>query len=140
ACWLVRQVRGSPVVRVRWLVLAVLLLALLLRGGMQTGTRYVLDNQPPDQVAAVALVNATLAPDERVLTAVPPELPLAKYSAIAHRAVVLSPDTADATLIQDAAQQYNAPYLLWDERSGAMPLADAVAVGQAGRYGLYRVR
>jgi hypothetical protein len=130
-----------------WLPVACLLLVLLLGSGFGVGARYVLGGQPADEVAAARLVLATLQPGERLLLAAPPEVPLGKYSAIAHL-VAPWPVGADepaeyATAVQQAAATGAAGYLLWSDAPGShgpAPLPAAALVGRAGVYGLYRIR
>jgi 4-amino-4-deoxy-L-arabinose transferase-like glycosyltransferase len=116
--------RIAPGKRFRHELLAALGLALLLvlLPNVHIAARQVLDQQPADQVAAVALVRQTRAPHERLLAQLPPDNPLADYSAIAHLIV---------------EQPAEAAYLLSD----TAPPAGLVArlVGQAGPYQLYRI-
>jgi 4-amino-4-deoxy-L-arabinose transferase-like glycosyltransferase len=121
-----------------------MLLVLLLAGGFRSGTREVLTRQPADEVAAIRLTLAQIEPGERVLTRLPAEVPIAKYSALAHRALpwqeVARADT-DAAAVLAQAREQGAAYLLWDEASGPPPLPDAAdaRVGEAGSYALYRL-
>jgi 4-amino-4-deoxy-L-arabinose transferase-like glycosyltransferase len=129
----------------RALLGAALALGVVLWGGYGAGARYVLANQPADEVAAVTMVRATLPPDALVAARVAGRLPLAKYSALAHRvvdwpagSVVEAPVTA-ADL--EAARAAGAAYLLWDEAAGPPPLAapEAARMTGGGRYALYRL-
>jgi hypothetical protein len=121
-----------------------MLLALLLAGGFHSGTRAVLTQQPADEVAAIRLTLAQLAPGEHVLTRLPAEVPVAKYSALAHRALpwqeIASPGTDTADVLAQARER-GAAYLLWDEAAGAPPLPNPadLRVGQTGSYTLYRL-
>lgn len=120
-----------------------LLLLLFIADGFDTGTRYVLDQQPADEVAAIQLTLATLQPGEQVLTHLPAEVPIAKYSALAHRVIPWSAleQGRDAQTVLIQARSQGAAYLLWDELPGPPPLPnpDAARVGEAGRYRLYRL-
>jgi 4-amino-4-deoxy-L-arabinose transferase-like glycosyltransferase len=139
--WALRHLRPMPeLARVRGLLLALLLLLALVSSGFASGTRLVLEHQPADEVAAVRLTLAHLQPGERVLTRVPAEVPLAKYSALAHRALPW-PTTRNTAAVLADARANGAAYLLWDERRGSPPLRDPAAahVGSAGMYGLYRL-
>jgi hypothetical protein len=98
-----------------------LLLALLLWNGIGAGARYVLDNQPADEVAAVQLVETTLRPGERVQFALPPDISLDKYSSISSHAA--SGDTQASYLLQ----------------AGDNPPAGGTIIGRAGRFTLYRL-
>jgi hypothetical protein len=135
------------------LVLVSIVLLVLLWGGAGSGVRYVLQQQPADEVAAVQVVQATLQPGERVLVRVPAEVPLAKYSAIAHRTVAWphaphSDDDRDdwddqhARAVLAWAASQGITYLLWDERLGTPPLPDpqAARVAGSGRYVLYQLQ
>jgi 4-amino-4-deoxy-L-arabinose transferase-like glycosyltransferase len=121
-----------------------MLLALLLVGGFHSGTRAVLTQQPADEVAAIRLTLAQLAPGEHVLTRLPAEVPVAKYSALAHRTLpwqeIASPGTDTADVLAQARER-GAAYLLWDEAAGAPPLPNPadLRVGQTGSYTLYRL-
>jgi 4-amino-4-deoxy-L-arabinose transferase-like glycosyltransferase len=141
AGWAVgRLARGGQV-----LLGAALALSVVLWGGYGAGARYVLASQPADEVAAVRMVSATLPPDGLIAARVASRLPLAKYSALAHRVVdwpagstLESPVTA-ADL--EAARAAGAAYLLWDEATGPPPLAapEAARIAGGGRYALYRL-
>lgn len=138
AAWSVGKLAARAL---RYQIAAGLVLLALLAGGFGAGVGQVLGQQPADEVAAVRLTLATLQPDERVLTHLPADVPLAKYSALAHRAIPW-PATPDAApVVLERAQTAGAAYLLWDEARGPPPLPDAAAmrVGQTGRYGLYRL-
>jgi len=122
-----------------------LVLVVLLWGGYAAGTRYVLAGQPADEVAAVQMVQAFAPPEARIAARVAGRLPLAKYSAIAHRVVAwpigsdLAAPIAAADLL--AARAAGATYLLWDEAAGPPPLPspDAARVATSPRYALYRL-
>lgn len=118
---------------------AVVLLALLW-GGFGIGARYVLDHQPAEEVAAVRLTLATLDADDRLIARVSVRTPIAKYSALAHH-VAPWPDAADDRAALALAHEEGIGYLLWDDDTGAPPLADLSARRVAGtdRYGLYRL-
>jgi 4-amino-4-deoxy-L-arabinose transferase-like glycosyltransferase len=121
------------------LVVGFMLLALLW-GGFGIGTRYVLEQQPANEVAALQMVQTTLPPDASLLARVPADVPLAKYSAIAHR-VVPWPETSNESAALTRAAEQGVAYLLWDENLGApaLPDPDAARVALAGGYGLYRL-
>jgi 4-amino-4-deoxy-L-arabinose transferase-like glycosyltransferase len=134
------SVEMAPQYARRWTAV-VLLLLVLLSGGVAAGTGYVLAHQPADEVAMVQLVQETLQPGEQVLARLPAEVPIGKYSAIAHR-VVLWPDTAaDAAAVLAEARANGAAYLLWDDAQGTPPLPEPTAAreGGAGTYSLYRL-
>lgn len=129
----------APVYRRLVLVGGVLLL--LLHGGFGVGTRAVLEQQPADEVAIIRLVDETLPPGARVVALISPAVPIAKYSAIAHRVAPL-PDASDERAALERAQQQGIDYVLWDGARGPPPLPDAgaaVLVGRGGRYELYRL-
>ena len=122
-----------------------LVLIVLLWGGYGAGARYVLAGQPADEVSAVQMVQAFAPPEARIAARVSGRLPLAKYSAIAHRMVdwpvgsdLAVPITA-ASLAE--ARAAGATYLLWDEAAGPPPLPspDAARVATSPRYTLYRL-
>lgn len=117
-----------------------LALAALLWGGFGVGTRYVLDNQPAEEVAMLRLTLATLQPGERLVARVSERTPIAKYSALAHRVLPWPAAAVDAATLAQARAQ-GATYLLWDEAPGPPPLPDTAAarVGGAGGYSLYRL-
>ncbi|NJN65504.1 MAG: hypothetical protein HC884_01730 [Chloroflexaceae bacterium] len=117
-----------------------LVLLVFLWGGFQTGVRSVLNHQPADEQAIARLTLATVRPGERLLAHLPPDVPLAKYSAIAHL-VAPWPDAPDERTALTIAQQQGITSLLWDESSGPPPLPDPAAarLGGAGNYGLYRL-
>lgn len=122
-----------------------LALVVVLWGGYESGARYVLAQQPAEEVAAIGMVEAATAPGDRIAARVSERLPLAKYSAIAHRVVEWPSHVAAGAAIraEDVAAVYaaGARYLLWDETAGPPPLADpdAARVSASGRYGLYRL-
>jgi hypothetical protein len=127
----------------RGALLVGMLLALLLAGGFASGTREVLARQPADEVAAIRLTLEHLQPGERVLTRLPADVPVAKYSALAHRALpwqeIADADT-DAAAVLAQAREQGAAYLLWDA-AGRPPLPNPsdARVGRAGSYTLYRL-
>jgi 4-amino-4-deoxy-L-arabinose transferase-like glycosyltransferase len=128
--------------RQRWQVGIAIALLVVLWGGFSAGTRFVLNTQPAEEVAAARLVQAQLAPGELLATHIPDRVPLAKYSAIAHL-VVDWPGAADDSPVGEAelaaARAAGASYLLWDEGLGPAPLPETARVGAAGRYTLYRL-
>jgi hypothetical protein len=138
-----RRVAGEPEPTRRLIAIGVLLMALLW-GGFATGTSYVLRTQPdpetPGQtaetLAAARLVQETLRPGERLLVRTAPGdeagLALAKYSAIAHLAV-LEPASDDPAALAAAG----AHYLLWSSELGEAPTGERVE--SAGRYTLVRL-
>jgi len=129
----------------RLLLGASLALVVVLWGGYANGARYVLAQQPAEEVAAIRMVQAATAPGELIAARVSDRLPLAKYSAIAHRVVDWPPRVVAGAAIgaEDLAALYaaGARYLLWDETAGPPPLTDPTAarVSASGRYGLYRL-
>lgn len=129
----------------RLLLGASLALVVVLWGGYESGARYVLTQQPAEEVAAIHMVEAVTAPGDPIAARVSDRLPLAKYSAIAHRVVDWPPHVAAGATprAEDVAAVYaaGARYLLWDETAGPPPLADpdAARVSASGRYGLYRL-
>lgn len=129
---LVSRPAPTAMQRQRTLLAASLLLLVLLGNGFGIGGRHVLDHQPADEVAAIRLVQTTLAPDAQVLARVPADASLARYSAIAHRVVPWT-DTPD--------HRAKADYLLWHAAFGPPPLPEpaAVRVGAAEGYTLYRL-
>lgn len=122
-----------------------LALVVVLWGGYESGARYVLAQQPAEEVAAIRMVEATTAPGEGIAARVSTRTPLAKYSAIAHRVVDWPPHVGTDTGISAedliAIHAAGARYLLWDETAGPPPLPqpDAARVSMSGRYGLYRL-
>ena len=136
---------GEGLASRRTLLGLALALVVVLWGAPAAGTRYVLDNQPADEVALVRMVETALPPEARIAARVAARLPVAKYSAIAHR-VVAWPAGADmqhAISPDDLAEAHaaEARYLLWDEAAGPPPLTNAAAarVASTGRYALYRM-
>ena len=128
----------------RALLGATLALGVVLWGGYGAGARYVLANQPADEVAAVAMVRDSLPPDALIAARVSSRLPLAKYSALAHRVVDWPAGSAETAIIADdleEARAAGAAYLLWDEAAGLPPLPspEAARVASSGRYALYRL-
>ncbi|MFQ3663701.1 MAG: hypothetical protein SNJ69_15080, partial [Chloroflexaceae bacterium] len=122
-----------------------LALIVVLWGGYGTGARYVLAQQPAEEVAVIRMVEAATAPGDPIAARVSGRLPLAKYSALAHRVVDWPPHVAAGAAISAeevaAVRAAGARYLLWDETAGPPPLPDPAAalVGASGRYGLYRL-
>jgi hypothetical protein len=122
-----------------------LALIVVLWGGFGAGQRYVLANQPPDEVAAVRMVQQVAPPDASIAARVSDRLPLAKYSAIAHLMIDwpvgsdLSRPITAADL--ETARAAGAQYLLWDTFAGAPPLdnPEAALVAASGRYALYQI-
>lgn len=122
-----------------------LALVVVLWGGYESGARYVLAQQPAEEVAAIRMVEAATAPGNPIAARVSERLPLAKYSAIAHRVVDWPPHVMAGAAIgaEDVAavRAAGARYLLWDETAGPPPLPDpdAARLSASGRYGLYRL-
>ncbi|MGQ9926734.1 MAG: hypothetical protein ACUVS4_07665 [Chloroflexaceae bacterium] len=122
-----------------------LMLVVVLWGGYANGARYVLAQQPAEEVAAIRMVETAPSPDAPIAVRVSDRLPLAKYSAIAHRVVSWPPHVVAGAAIgaEDLAAVYaaGARYLLWDETTGPPPLVDPAAarVSASGCYGLYRL-
>ncbi|WP_238613517.1 glycosyltransferase family 39 protein [Candidatus Oscillochloris fontis] len=116
-----------------------LVLSVVLWGGWSSGVSYALGLQPADEVAAIQMVLRELPADARLAARVPARIPLAKYSAIAHRVVAWpnAGDTADLDLLR----QQGAEFLLWDATLGLPPLDDPQAsqVSSSGRYRIYRL-
>lgn len=129
----------------RALLATSLVLIVVLWDSYGAGARYVLAQQPADEVAAVRMVEAATAPGDLIAARVAGRLPLAKYSAIAHRVIdwpaasQLDVPVTPADLA--AARAAGASYLLWDEATGPPPLPDPATalVSTSGRYGLYRL-
>jgi len=113
-----------------------LLLLWALWPSLGVGARYVLGGQPADEVAAIALVQANLHPNDLLLICVSPEVPLGKYSAIAHRGTLCPTDADGPTALAGAD---GAAYLLWSTTRGDPPLPDSALLGRAGQYTLYRL-
>ncbi len=109
---------------------ALILLALLLPS-FATGTRYVVENQPGDEVAVIQLIERTAG--EPILVCVPDRVSLGKYSVIAHR-VVDERGCRDAATVRESG----ARYLLWSASLGTPPVGQE-PVGGAGVYTLYRL-
>ncbi len=142
AVWLLQQVVAvvsNAAHRWEWrgaLVVGVLLLVVL-HSGFTTGTRAVLDKQPADEVAIVQQTLALLQAGERVVVRVDPEVPLAKYSALAHRTIPWR-EGGDPMATLAWARGEGATYLLWDTRLAPPPLPGEAAI-VAGWYALYRL-
>lgn len=123
-----------------------MLLVVVLWGGSMAGARYVLANQPADEVAAVRMVEAYAPADAPIAARVAARLPLAKYSPIAHRVVEwpAGADPAHTVTAAELAGLYDAGarLLLWDETGGPPPLPDpdAARLAISGRYGLYSLK
>ncbi|NTW97788.1 MAG: hypothetical protein HGB28_04475, partial [Oscillochloris sp.] len=97
------------------------------------------------EVAAAQMVEAALPPGATLGARVSARLPLAKYSAIAHRVVGWAAG-GDGSRPVGAAdleelRSLGAGYLLWDETVGPPPLGDpqGARVAESGRYSLYRL-
>jgi hypothetical protein len=147
AAWLIAQigrVASEQGQRGRILLPAGILLLVLLWGGFRTGAEYALGvrpasnpsalpGQPADEVGIIRLVQASLAPGERLVVRADPSVPIGKYSAIAHLAVAAPQDNTPAAL-----QTAGAQYLIWSSALGPAPDIGA-AVGSAGSYTLYRI-
>lgn len=130
----------SEVPALRSLMAVGMVLLVVLWGGFHTGVSSVLNQQPADERAVVQMVRALVPPGQRILARLPPDVPLAKYSAIAHR-VAPWPDAPDERTALLMAQREGVSYLLWDDASGPPPLPDpeAARVDGVGSFGLYRI-
>ncbi len=142
AVWLLQQVvLSNAAIAYRWVMRGALVVGMLvlvvLHGGFTTGTRAVLDKQPADEVAIVQQTLALLQAGERVVVRVDPEVPLAKYSALAHRTIPWR-EGGDPMATLAWARGEGAAYLLWDTRLAPPPIPGEAAV-VAGRYALYRL-
>ncbi len=121
------------------LLMLVLLMLVLLWNGFGIGTRYVLEHQPADEVAIIALARTTLQPGDKLAARLPDDVALAKYSALAHQ-IVPWPQAADDATALAQIQAQGADYLLWDQSFGPPPEGtSAAAIGSAGGYILYRL-
>lgn len=131
--------RSDADTQIRATLLAGLLLLTLVWGSFGIGARYVLGNQPADEVAIIRLVQTTLGADDLLLAQVSERTPVTRYSAIAHR-VAPWPPARDPAAALAAARAQGVDYLLWDDSAGPPPLADppAARIGGAGSFGLYR--
>ena len=105
----------------RVLPLLALVLALWLANGFAIGSGVMLRNQNADALAAVQLVQATLAPGEMLHMELPPRVLFDSYSAIAHRVA-----------------QPNAPAAFVLRQAGAAAQPGEQVVGRAGGYTLLR--
>ncbi len=116
-----------------------LVLSVVLWGGWSSGVGYALGLQPADEVAAIQMVLRELPADARLAVRVPARVPVAKYSALAHR-VVAWPNAGD-TVDLDLVRRQGAEFLLWDTTLGTPPLADPAAalLARSGRYSIYRL-
>lgn len=125
----------------RQLVIVGFVLLLLGGDGIGLGSHAVLSQQPDEEVAAIELIEAHLSPDELLLMHILPEVPLNKYSAIAHRVMPWPAAANEHEALQLAAAQ-GTTLILWDDTRGAPPLAESerLRIGRAGRYSLYRFR
>jgi hypothetical protein len=91
------------------------------------------------------MVEQALPPDALIAARVSDRVPLAKYSALAHRVVAWPAGSSADTTISEAdlaaARAAGARFLLWDEAGGPPPLADpeAARVATSARYALYRL-
>jgi hypothetical protein len=110
-----------------------MLLTVFLWNGFATGAGYVIGNQPPDEVAAIRLVQTTLGPSDQLIVRIPPRITLGKYSAITHL-VLPAPDSGDPAVLRSTG----ARYLLWSAAVGPAPAAGE-PIGTAGPYTLYRM-
>jgi hypothetical protein len=132
----------------RQVIIGVVLLVLVW-GSFRVGTRYVLEHQPADERAIVQVVQDELEPGAQLLARVSPEVPLAKYSAVAHRSVpwpdgtngTNGTDGGEVQAVLDDARKQGIRYLLWDSHYGPPPLDNlsGARVGEAGPYGVYRL-
>jgi 4-amino-4-deoxy-L-arabinose transferase-like glycosyltransferase len=125
-----------------WPLVGALALAALLLPGVGAGAGAALTGQPDDEVAAVALVERALAPGDLLLAQLPADVPLAKYSSIAHRAAAWpAPVACGAPVSADALAAARSPsgagYLLWSDACGAAPLPSEALRGRAGPFALY---
>jgi hypothetical protein len=131
-----------PTAAIRRLIMVCAGLLLLLGQGPRIGAHYVLDHQPHDERAIIRLALDTMQPGERVLVWVEAGVPIASYSALAHRAATPSDAPDREAALEWARHQPQIAYLLRDE-AAALPSFPpgllAVRVGGAGRYGLYRL-
>ncbi|NJP06978.1 MAG: hypothetical protein HC837_15840 [Chloroflexaceae bacterium] len=120
---------------------AVLLGLVLVGNGVQLGSQYVLSHQPHDERAIVDLTLARLQPTENVLVQVPPEVPLAKYSALAHRSVPWDDGVVSVQLLEDTYAN-GTRYVLWHDGRALpeVPTLRLTLVEQAGRYRLYQLQ
>jgi hypothetical protein len=141
AAWLLAKLPGSG----RLLLAIGLALSVVLWGGFGIGANYVIALQPEEELEAIALVRRHVPPDAHIAARVAERLPLAKYSAIAHRVVdwPVGSDPQQTVTVADiaAARAAGATFLLWDDAGGPPPLADPVGVRlESGRrYTLYLI-
>ncbi len=112
-------------------------LLLCQKGNFATATQFVLAQQPSAEVAAVDLVLQTLPPKTSFFAQTRPNVPLAKYSALAHRAI---PWAAAAPLMQQN-QTLPTNYLLWDDSFGPPRLPNHICkrIGVAAKYSLWEL-
>jgi hypothetical protein len=96
-----------------------------------------LAQQPSAEVAAVDLVLKTLPPKTSFFAQTRPNVPLVKYSALAHRAI---PWAAAASLLQQN-QPLPTKYLLWDDSFGPPMLPNHICkrIGLAAKYSLWEL-
>jgi hypothetical protein len=139
AAWLLWQiwlaVRGLPYVG----LIALACLALLLGqawAGIGIGTRYVVEGQLPDEVAAIRLVEQHVPANAALSICIPAEIPIGKYSLIAHRGTLCSADADSSTVLNELETQ---SYLLWSDARGGAPLPESALLGRVAHYGLYRL-
>ncbi len=136
AAWAINRLitRQTIFSSARLMVLCGMLLITMLANGFDIGTRYVLENQPADEVAIARITLAELKPGQRLVARVPAGAPIAKYSAIAHLVEPAPPDDSLA-----AIRATGADYLLWATQPGSPPPA-MQPVGSSGIYTLYRIQ
>lgn len=135
ATWLISQAAKKLVQRANERIIIVWLgLLLCQNGNFATATQFVLTQQPPAEVAAVDLVLKTLPPRTSFFVQTRPNVPLAKYSALAHRAI---PWAAAASLLQQN-QRLPTNYLLWDDSFGPPMLPNQICkrIGFTAKYSL----
>lgn len=139
AAWLLWRIwialRGLPYAGLIALV-CVLLLVGQAWSGIGIGTSYVLDGQLPDEVAAIRLVEQHVPQQAALSICVPAEIPIGKYSVIAHRGTLCSADADSTTVLNELETQ---SYLLWSDARGGAPLPESALLGRVAHYRLYRV-
>jgi hypothetical protein len=122
--WQHGAIASSTVAR-QGFVAACCVVVLLAAGSVGAGEREVLRNQDADAVQAVALVERTLGPTDRLIATLPADDFLAKYGAIAHRA--------------DADPSQPPRFALYTDDGADATLPRGELVGRAGRYRLDRI-